>query len=245
MVATLFKDTAVSPETHLGSTHESRMAFLKAHPPFNHNHYDYETFFDFSSEQGLFRDYNEVRNFLVGQDFIHALVAGLEEEAGAASSVVLHQIGVRWGIHDYAVFKTWCEKEFQRPLEQNNLMFLLETWWWPLVSQGWGRWEVDLSHGKQGYLMIHIYDSVIAATLGEVGKPVCHLYAGLFAGFFSSLVHKPMACTEIQCYSMGETFCKFVLGSEEHIRAAETWFNAGARAKEIEARLQAGERLTP
>lgn len=82
-----------------------------------------------------------------------------------------------------------------------------------------------------------------ARTLGDVGKPVCHLYAGLFAGFFSDLVRKTLSCIEIQCYSMGETYCKFLLGTKDRIDAVAFWQNEGATARDIEKRLRNGERL--
>ena len=122
-------------------------------------------------------------------------------------------------------------------------MFMLEVWWWPFVAQGWGNWEVDLSQQKNGFTFINIFDSAVARTLGDIGKPVCHIYAGLFAGFFSSIVNKTLGCIEIQCYSMGETYCKFLLGKQDRIDAAAFWQNEGATARDIEKRLENGERL--
>jgi predicted hydrocarbon binding protein len=85
-------------------------------------------------------------------------------------------------------FESWFEKEFGMSPRRANLMFLLETWWWPYISQGWGRWEVDMSDRKQGFMFINLFDSAVARTLGDVGKPVCHVYAG------SSLVSSPKWC---------------------------------------------------
>jgi hypothetical protein len=76
-----------------------------------------------------------------------------------------------------------------------------------------------------------------------VGKPVCHIYAGLLAGFFSRLVKKSLNCIEIQCYAMGETYCKFLIGKQDRIDAATFWQNEGANAKDIETKLVKGEYL--
>ena len=73
--------------------------------------------------------------------------------------------------------------------------------------------------------------------MGNIGKPVCFLYAGLLAGFFSVLLNRGLSSTEIQCYSMGNTFCRFLIGSETRIKAAEFWLSSGATATEIEKRL--------
>lgn len=208
-----------------------------------HNHYGFQDFFSFHPDTGIVTDWNEGRNTLTSEDFIIGLVEGLEEEVGSAASVIMYTIGCEWGTKDAEFFKKWFEKEYQRDIRQANLMFLLETWWWPFTAQGWGRWEVDLSDRKHGFMFINLFDSAVARTLGDVGKPVCYIYAGLFAGFFTCLVNKQLSCIELQCYSMGETYCKFLLGSQDRIDAAAFWQNEGATARDIQQRLEAGERL--
>ncbi|MCT7971527.1 V4R domain-containing protein [Laspinema olomoucense] len=211
--------------------------------PKKHNHYGFQDFFSFHPDTGIVTDWNEGRNTFTSEDFIIGLVEGLEEEVGSAASVIMYTIGCEWGTKDAEFFKKWFEKEYQRDIRQANLMFLLETWWWPFTAQGWGRWEVDLSDRKHGFMFINLFDSAVARTLGDVGKPVCYIYAGLFAGFFTCLVNKQLSCIELQCYSMGETYCKFLLGSQDRIDAAAFWQNEGATARDIQQRLEAGERL--
>ena len=210
--------------------------------PQKHNHYGFDEFFRFNPEQGTLVDWNGSQNFLTSEDFILGLIEGLEEEVGDASAAVMYTVGCEWGKRDSLVFEKWFEKEYGRSMRQVNLMFLLETWWWPYVSQGWGRWEVDLSDRQQGFMFINLFDSAMARTLGDVGKPACHIYAGLFAGFFTELVKKQLSCIEIQCYSMGENYCKFLIGGQDRINAASFWLNEGATAKDIAARLRKGER---
>jgi uncharacterized protein len=205
-----------------------------------HNHYSFKDFFQFEPHRGTIVDWNDAQNILATEDFIIGLVEGLEEEVGEASAAIMYTIGCEWGQKDAFFFEKWFEKEFDRPVRQTSLMFLLETWWWPFTAQGWGRWEVDMGDRRQGFMFINLFDSALARTLGDVGKPVCHLYAGLFSGFFTEMVKKQLGCIEIQCYSMGETYCKFLLGGQERIDAASFWLNEGATAKDIEKRLRAG-----
>ncbi|GAB4212873.1 MAG: 4-vinyl reductase [Synechococcales cyanobacterium] len=208
--------------------------------PQRHNHYTKDDFFTFDRQQGVITDWNGARNVLVSEDFILGLQQGLEEEVGDASASLMYTIGVDWGKKDAAGFIAWFEKEFRKSMKQTNVLFLLESWWWPLAAQGWGRWDVDMSGRKQGFIFISVFDSAVARTLGNVGKPVCHLYAGLFAGFFSTIVERPLNCIEIQCYSMGETYCKFLLGSKDRLDAAAFWLNEGATAADIMQRLKSG-----
>jgi predicted hydrocarbon binding protein len=213
--------------------------------PEKHAHFSFDQFFSFNTQTGTITDWNESRNILAGEDFIIALIEGLEEEVGSSSGYVMYQIGKEWGVRDAKFFQDWFEKEYQydKPLTEINLIYVLEAWWWPFTSQGWGNWEVDMSEQKNGFMFVNIFDSAVARTLGDVGKPVCHIYAGLMAGFFSSLIKKQLNCIEIQCYSMGETYCKFLLGKQDRIDAATFWQTEGANARDIEKRLVKGEYL--
>ena len=129
------------------------------------------------------------------------------------------------------------EYEYPKDVHDMNLLYVLEAWWWPFTTQGWGNWDVDLSEQKNGFMFVNIFDSAVARTLGDVGKPVCHIYAGLMAGFFSRFINKQLNCIEIQCYSMGETYCKFLLGKQDRIDAATFWHNEGAGAKDIQKKI--------
>ncbi|MEM7758777.1 MAG: V4R domain-containing protein [Cyanobacteria bacterium P01_A01_bin.40] len=217
---------------------------LKLKYPQRHNHYSLKDFFTFQTSIGTISDWNESRNILVSENFIIGLIAGLEEEVGDASGVVMYNIGREWGQEDAKFFRNWFLKEYgYEDFKKLNLLYVLEAWWWPFITQGWGNWEVDMSDQKNGFMFINIFDSAVARTLGDVGKPVCHIYAGLFAGFFSSLIKKELGCIEIQCYAMGETYCKFLLGKKDRIDAASFWHNEGATARDIEKKLHNGEYL--
>ena len=167
----------------------------------------------------------------------------LEHEVGGASTVVMYNIGREWGKNDAAFFQNWFRQEYGMSVNQCRPSFAFEAWWWPFTSQGWGNWEIEFEHQKNGFVFIDIFNSAVARSLGDVGKPVCYLYAGLFAGFFSILTQKSLDCIETQCYATGETYCKFLLGKEDRVKAATFWHTQGANAKDIEAKFLAGEHL--
>lgn len=234
-----------SPTKPSSTVHQLSKHFWRDKFPKKHDHYSLEDFFSFNPQRGDIVDWNESRNILVTEDFIIGLIEGLEEEVGPASAVVMYNIGKEWGIRDAKFFEQWFMNEYKYPdkITEMNLLYTLEAWWWPFTSQGWGNWDVDLSEQKNGFMFVNIFDSAVARTLGDVGKPVCHIYAGLMAGFFSTFIKKDLNCIEIQCYSMGETYCKFLLGKKDRIDAATFWQNEGATARDIEKRLVGGEVL--
>jgi uncharacterized protein len=204
-------------------------------------HYSRAKFFDFDMSKGEIGDYHHQRNILVGEDFIVSLLKGLEHEVGEAAGWLLYQIGFDWGKQDAVLFKSWFQEFYNLTLETSNLAFAMETWWWPYTVQGWGTWSPNLSGKDSGFFYVDLFDSAVAKSLGYVGKPVCHLYSGLLAGFFSAAFAKNLCSTEIQCYAMGNDFCRFLVGSEDRIQAAEFWISSGANASEIAERFDAGE----
>jgi uncharacterized protein len=110
---------------------------VKQKYPKKHNHYSFRDFFQFDPDKGTIIDWNEGQNVLATEDFIVGLVEGLQEEVGDASAVTMYSIGCEWGQKDAFFFENWFEKEYNRNMRQANLMFLLETWWWPFTAQGW------------------------------------------------------------------------------------------------------------
>jgi uncharacterized protein len=204
-------------------------------------HYSRSQFYNFDAAQGTITDYHHQRNLLVGEDFIVSLLKGLEHEVGEAAGWLCYQIGFDWGKQDAVLFESWFKESYNLTVATSNLNFAMETWWWPYTAQGWGTWAPNLSTRDSGFFYVDLYDSAVAKSLGYMGKPVCHLYAGLLAGFFSVAFNENLCSTEIQCYAMGNDFCRFLLGSEERIQAAEFWIASGATANEIAERFESGE----
>lgn len=213
------------------------MSIIIGPQPVKHNVYSLEDFLRHDEAAGTVFSRNAQRVFHVSEDFILGLQAGLEQEVGDASAVVLYKCGFQWGLADMKKFETTMVREYGRDIQATNINFLMETWWWPLQTMGWGSWELDLTKQDQGIVVVNLFDSVVAKTLGEVGKPVCYLYAGMFAGVLTHLSRRPLAGIEIQCYAMGATYCRFVIGAEKRINAVEFWLEEGATAGDVLAKL--------
>jgi predicted hydrocarbon binding protein len=201
-----------------------------------HNVYTPERFFGPGAPGTLMTVFGQ-RTMLVTEDFIVGFQQALEEEVGDAAGHLMYTCGFEWGRVDMVAFEARMLSEFGRPITQMHMKMVLEQWWWPLQVMGWGAWQFDLSHREEGLIFIDLFDSAVAKSIGPIGKVVCHFYAGMFAAVFSHLAARELSGIEIQCYSMGESFCKFLVGSSKRINAAQFWVSEGASAKEIIAKL--------
>jgi predicted hydrocarbon binding protein len=204
-----------------------------------HAFYNKEKYFDYQPERGVVSLKTGARGLKVTEDFITGLQQGLEEEVGDAAALIMYRAGYEWGLQDMKLFEERFEREFggRTRMSEAHLIFVLEQWWWPLTSEGWGAWKVDFSQRKQGLIFCDMYESAVARSLGNIGKPVCHMYAGMLAGVFTYFSRHELSGIEIQCFSMGEDYCKFLVGAEKRINAASFWVEEGARASEIISRL--------
>lgn len=205
-----------------------------------HNYYVPEEFYkrDPKSQNLYLRDGQ--RGVLATEDFITGLHTGLTEEVGDASNTIMYKCGYEWGLEDMKRFSTRMRHEFgggKVDIWEMNPKFVMESWWWPLTLEGWGGWTIDYGFQKQGMLFVTIYNSAVAKSMEQVGKPVCHMYAGMFAGVFTFFDKSPRSAIEVQCYSMGNDCCKFLIGTEDRVNAAEFWRREGATADEIRNKL--------
>jgi predicted hydrocarbon binding protein len=174
---------------------------------------------------------------LVPEDFLVGYQLALEEEVGEAAAEIMYRCGFEWGRLDIVGFGKRFAEEFGMPMAAAQSGMALETWWWPLQAAGWGSWSYDMTQLKDGLIFVDLYDSAVAKSIGNIGKVVCHYYAGMFAAVFSQMSGIELAGLEIQCYSMGEDFCKFLIGASKRINAAQFWTREGASAQEIISRL--------
>lgn len=206
---------------------------------FRHNYYDPEDFFQVNAETGEIRRHDGERCVAISEDFIAALLAGTAHDVGEeAARAILYQTGCRWALQDMRNFQPKMEKEFGgAPLSAMHLNFVLETWWWPLTTMGWGGWKYNFDLRGSGIITVDLTDSVIAQSLERLGRPLCYWYAGLFGGLFTHLSKKELQCIEIQCYATGHDRCRFMVGSDKRINAASFWVEEGATADDVLAKL--------
>lgn len=219
-----------------GQLHD-KLRVVLGQQPYKHNHYTDHDFFRHDAKAGTLQNAYGQRVLRVSEDFVVAILGGLEDELGDAAGEIMYKCGYEWGMEDMANFTPRVQAEFEVATSKMAMGLLLETWWWPLQIEGWGAWSYDLRQGKQGLIFIELFESAVAQSLGNVGKVVCYFYAGLFAAVFSVLARRQLNCIEIQCYSMGEDRCKFLIATDKRVNAAAFWRQEGATFKDIMKKL--------
>ena len=180
------------------------------------------------------------RAVYASEDFVSGLHSGLHEEVDDAANLIMYKCGYEWGINDMKRFAHRMRHEFgggKTDVWQLNRKFVWESWWWPLTVEGWGSWTIDFSFDRQQMAFVTIRNSAVAKSMEQVGKPVCHMYAGMFAGAFSVFEREERDSIEVQCYAMGNDCCKFMVGKQDRVNAVEFWRREGANADEISQRL--------
>ncbi|MEZ4427583.1 MAG: V4R domain-containing protein [Nannocystaceae bacterium] len=201
-----------------------------------HNHYTKQRFLRWDGVGRLFTRTDQ-RMMLVSEDFVVGFQVALDGEVGDAAAEIMYRCGLEWGRRDFAGFARQFEAEFEKPVNAAPIEFVLTQWWWPLQAAGWGGFRFDLSRRGDDLIFVDLFESAIAKSIGNIGKVACHYYAGLFAAVFGAFADHPLSSIEIQCYSMGEEFCKFLIGSSKRINAAQFWVREGATAAEVIDRL--------
>ena len=177
----------------------------------------------------------------VTEDFLAGLLEGLDAEVGDAAAAVAYQCGYEWGQEDLRSFTSRAREQFETDVEKLPLGVALESWWAPLVAAGWGRWQYDFVQAKKGVILVDLRGSAVAAAAGPVGRPVCHLYTGLFAACFTTLSKRQLAGVEIQCAAAGAESCKILVSTRKQLDKVAAWRRDGATAAEVVQHLSKGQ----
>ena len=199
-----------------------------------------EDFFRPVPTEGALRLADGQRASALPAEFLHSLHETLARDLGENAPQVLYACGYEWSLQDMVRLTRRLGAEFaggNLDLWQLDARFVLDTWWAPLTAAGWGAWMLDLSTHLKGITFVELRHSAVAAIRPGASEPVCHLYAGLFAGALSFFERSENHAVEIQCAATGHAACKFVIGPGAQIDAVESWRKQGASADEIRRRL--------
>ena len=192
-------------------------------------------------EEGSLRRTNGARLAVVPIDFLQAIHHHLFERFADESQDVLYRAGFEQGLLDMVRLNEELREQYgggSFDLWQMDAKFILEAWWAPLAQAGWGACAFDLAALSRGVAIVELDNSPVAAALGSAEHPICHFFAGLFAGVLSFFERTERHATEIECRSAGAPKCRFVVATGGDVDLAEGWRQQGVAAAEIIRRLR-------
>ena len=143
-----------------------------------------------------------------------ALRSALLRDAGPQAAAYLQEAGYAGGEALFASFRAWLAArgvtEAPESLELEEFERQAAEFF---RDAGWG----TLSVGTLGDAVAVLDASEWAESdpQAALDHPGCHLSTGLFADFFGRIADSPLAVLEVECRSMGDQRCRFLLGSAE------------------------------
>lgn len=179
------------------------------------------------------------------ETLMRELHAGLDGPGADLTRQLLYHAGYEWGLQDMLQLSQRMRAEADLPdnrdLWKMDAPFVLERWSAPFAAAGWGACIFDLSaHGK-GITFVELRQSASASAFNDLtnsigsraSAPVCHLYAGLFAGALSFYDRVESHAVEIECSALGHACCRFIIGPGPIIDQAENARHSGAGSESI------------
>jgi predicted hydrocarbon binding protein len=199
-----------------------------------------EDYFRHAPDDGSIRLSDGQRTAAVPAEFLHHLQDSLRRELGSSAERVLYACGYEWGLQEMVRLTLHLREEFgsgNLDLWQMDARFVLDSWWAPLTAAGWGTWTLDLTTQTKSITFVEVRNSAAIGADRPATAPMCHLYAGLFAGALSFYERGETHAVEIQCAAMGHPSCRFVVGPGAQIEAVEAWRHQGASADDVRRRI--------
>ena len=161
----------------------------------------------------------------VTRDALAALRNALMRDTGHAAAGYFQEAGYAGGAALFEAFTGWLSArgagtpdslaldDFQRLAAE----FFQEA--------GWGSLTVGSLHDAVATLDSPNWGE--ASPEGGMEMPCCHLSAGMFADFFGRVADAPLAVMEVECRSVGNERCRFLLGSTEVMQAVYDGMSQG------------------
>ncbi|NJL84938.1 MAG: 4-vinyl reductase [Leptolyngbyaceae cyanobacterium SM1_1_3] len=188
-------------------------------------------------EFGLLENRRGNRLLALPETLIKGIYAGLEQETGQASKLVLLNCGRWWGKNFYARFCDELSDFYKRPLADLTMAEFLQALQQCWHTHGWGGINLDPAYQSKGFLGIQIFSSPYAQYAPPSQQPVCYLEAGILQAFFGQLTGRELSCVQLTCEALGADYNYFVLGLEHRLKPAAAMVAAGKSYTEVMAAL--------
>ncbi len=164
-----------------------------------------------------------------------ALRAALIRDAGPAAAAYLQEAGYAGGDALFASFSAWLrDRGSDDPAELDVPAFeAAATEYFRLA--GWG----SLAIGSLGEAVAALdsEDWGEADPSSALAQPSCHLTTGMFASFFGRIAEAPLAVLEVECRSMGDERCRFLIGNAQVMEHVYQQLESGVAYNEAVAAI--------
>ncbi len=200
-----------------------------------------QTFYKTDPTQGTLRLASGARLAVVPLDFLRAVHVQLFEHFSDNCQDLLYRSGYEQGLQEMVQLNEDLQEQYgggSFDLWQMDAKFILETWWSLHAQAGWGRCTFDLTALTRSIVVIDLEDNPIPAALGHSEYPICHFFAGLFAGVVSFYERAERHATELECRAVAGPRCRFVVAAGGDVDSAEGLRQQGVATAEILGRLR-------
>lgn len=191
-------------------------------------------------KDGSIRQAGGRRLVAMSESLLGYLHASTANKFNDGAQDLLYRTGYETALQEMLALNQAMRKEFtgaNQDFWHLDLKLRLETWWLPHRAAGWGALNLDLTNVARGLALVELRGSAIAASVTGATLPVCHFYAGLFAGAFSFCERSERHAVEVECSAMHEEVCRFIIGPGAEVDSAEAWRKQGVAPAEIIRRL--------
>ena len=164
---------------------------------------------------------------------------GLREGWGDQAAAQFYRCGRGWG-REFALRleaearRRFASEALAAPAEE--MLRLCDDL---LAGDGWGRLRFDFGRSAAGLIEVQLESSACVESFGDLGRPCCHLYAGMLASLVSVYARRELEACEIACRSAGADACHLVVARGDRLTAVEAWLASGLGPEQILARLTA------
>ncbi|BAQ64326.1 V4R domain-containing protein [Geminocystis sp. NIES-3709] len=178
-------------------------------------------------ELGLLETRLGSRLIALPEVFLQGVYAGLEEEIGQATGIVLYNCGRWWGKSFYRRFLQEVTEYYEMPLaqmEMSEFLSCLKQCW---KTHGWGVINFNFDYYSQGFIVATTVNSPFAQAAPQNKGFACQPEAGILSSFFSQLTGEDLGCFQTSCESMGAECNYFVIGLEQRVELVKTLSEEG------------------
>lgn len=203
--------------------HTFAVADLLARQRLSADYFTSEVYVHGILELGLLENRRGDRLIALPETLIKAIYAGLEQETGQASMLVLGNCGRRWGKNFYARFCEELADYHGRPIAELSMAEFIQALGQCWSTHGWGQLTLETRYRPEGFLVVGVRNSSFVRYAPPLKRPICFVEAGILQAFFSQLAAQELACLQTSCESLGDDCNRFILGLEQRLSPVEAW----------------------